>query len=81
MEIDFKDLLDYLTENIEDFKERCDIAISKGYREHIMPSQCDRFLADEIYDKAEEYAEENELNEDEVSEFVADRIDDFFFES
>lgn len=81
MEIDIKDLLNYLAENIEDFKERCEVAISRGYRGHIMPSQTDKNLTDEIFDKAREYADDNEIDEETMDEYLTDEIDNIFFES
>lgn len=81
MEINFKDLLNYLKENIDDFKERCDLAFLRGYRKHIMPSKIDRNLTDEIFDKAREYADDNEIDEETMDEYLADEIDNIFFES
>ena len=45
-----------------------------------MPSIADRSnLTTEIYDVMEDFAEENELDYDELCEIVADNIDDIFF--
>lgn len=78
--ISIEELIVYLRENIEDFEERLDLAISKGYKQHIMPSQCDIFLTEEIYDKAYEYAEDNDIAEEEMEEFLEEAIDDIFFQ-
>ena len=76
----FKSIISYIRENIEDASERADAAIDYGWKNHLMPSIADRSnLTTEIYDVMEDFAEENELDYDELCEIVADNIDDIFF--
>ena len=76
----FKSIISYIRENIEYASERADAAIDNGWKNHLMPSIADRSdLTTEICDVMEDFAEENELDYDELCELVADNIDDIFF--
>ena len=76
----FQSIIFYIRENIEYASERADVAIDNGWKNHLMPSIADRSdLTTEIYDVMQDFAEENELDYDELCELLADNIDDIFF--
>ena len=76
-----KDLIDFLYDSIDGFGDRTQYAINEGYRLHLSPSQVDDSLVDEICDSLEEYAEENEISQEEVDGFIIENIDDIYFNS
>ena len=76
-----KELIDFLYDNIDRFKDRVQHAIDDGYRFHLSPSQVDYSLYDEICNSLDEYAEENEISQEEVDGFIIEDIDDIYFNS